>query len=370
MIIKGNILVFLFVFHITITTCVSCRLGGQEDQPLEPEVPCETRATWLWASSIDSPEKRASVLQKISAAHLNTVFVSIPAINQNFGFGKAKDFLAFITGAKKQGLSAHGWMANGMRKGRKVEIDLRDKKEQEAQVQWVLKLMDQFGDHLDGVHLDYIRTMKPGAVNHQGKMAGVTTTIRKINNRLKTDYPGKHLTATCIRLKPKKEESYKDPPGWIEDVPRWFRDWYAANPGSIYHGPDHVLVPLYMKFQQNPIGWLKESIVENVMPMQYTIEDKRWKREIDYFKSFNEFVGNDPTRIYMGISWQPKKGFDPPGVVRKIKYARFIGMKGFVIFILCNHEYDDSPLIRALSVDSALNDYDAPFKKAVPSCLE
>jgi len=57
-------------------------------------------------------------------------------------------------------------------------------------------------------------------------------------------------------------------------------------------------------------------------------------------------------------------------VVRKIRYGRSIGMNGFVIFILANHETDDSALIDALTVDSATNGNDAPFKEWVPSCLE
>jgi len=369
-----------FGFYLMLTCGTSCNLKSNQksQQPQDPpgETRCETRGTWLWASSIDSENKRAVVLQKISNANLNTVFVSIPSINGNHGYGTADAFLEFIKEAKILELSIHGWMSNGRRKGRDVQADFRNPGEQDAQVQWVNDLMNLYGDYLDGVHLDYIRYIDGEAVNLDKKMDGVTETVRKIANHLKTNFPGKFLTAAVFREEPSREEVYRDPPLWVEDVPQWFREWYAAHPGSIYHGSGWVYVPMHMKYQQNPVGWLKEEIMDAVMPMKYTIHDDEWNQTADYFKSFNTFVGNEPTATCMGIGWLPKtsdssnRGFDPPGVVRKIRYGRSIGMNGFVIFILANHETDDSALIDALVVDSGTNDNNAPFKEWVPSCLK
>ncbi|MCP5106948.1 MAG: hypothetical protein GY950_26425 [bacterium] len=359
-----------------ITCCISCQIKKTISQPQPSSAPCETRGTWLWASSFDTPEKRTVALDSIAQGNLNTVFVSIPPIGGNFGYGSPEDFLAFIKEAKNQGLSLHGWMSNGRRNGRNNTIDFRDAGEQDAQVVWVLDLLVRYGDYLDGVHLDYIRPMYGGAVNRDGIMDGVTATVRKIYDNLKYSYPGKYLSAACFRETPVKEESYRDPPLWVEDVPQWFRDWYADHPGSIYHGPDYVCVPKHLKWGQNPVSWLNEPIMSAVMPMQYTINDDVWNQTVDTFKSFNQYVGNKPETAYVGLGWVPQsddapdRGCDPPGVVRKIKYGRSIGMKGFVIFILCNHGFDDSPLLKALSEDSEANGYDAPYKTAVPSCLK
>jgi uncharacterized lipoprotein YddW (UPF0748 family) len=372
MMIKGFFLLYMFIIPALITSCVSCHTtpGGQtEPEPQPDNAVCETRATWLFASSIDSADKRKDVLRKLADANLNTIFTALPPVGQNFGYGDPDDFLGFLKAAKDKGFSLHGWITNAWRRGRNTESDFRDAAEQDAQVQWVADIMNLYGEYLDGIHLDYIRHLNAEAVNLGGKMDGVTAAIGKIFNFLETYYPDRRLTTTTKRLDPRKEENYKNPPDWVEDVPQWFRDWYEANPGSIYHGPDDVLVPLHMKYQQNPIEWIRQGFAEIVIPMQYTIDDERWKREVTYFTSFNEFVGNDPKTIYMGISWQDTKGFDAAGVVRKIKYGRSRGMKGFVIFILCARGIDDTDLIAALSTDSAVNNFDAPFENPAPSCL-
>ncbi len=375
----GNLFRMFLGFYLMLTCGTSCNLKNNEEpqQPQEPpqQTACETRGTWLWASSIDSADKRAMVLQKLSNANLNTVFVSIPPIGGNHGYGTGYDFQEFIKEAQILELSVHAWLANGRRKGRNVDVDFRETGEQDAQVQWVNELMNLYGNYLDGVHLDYIRFTDGEAVNLGKKLDGVTETVRKISNFLASDYPGKSLTAAVFREARSKVEAYRDPPLWVEDVPQWFRDWYAVNPGSIYHGPDFVYVPYHFKYQQNPMGWLEDNIVTAVMPMQYSTWHDEWKLTADIFKSFNEFVWDDASGVYMGIGWLPKtsetshRGFDPEGVVRKIKYGRSIGLKGIVIFILANHETDDSALIDALSVDSGVNDNDAPFKEWVPSCL-
>jgi len=56
-------------------------------------------------------------------------------------------------------------------------------------------------------------------------------------------------------------------------------------------------------------------------------------------------------------------------MVRKIKYGRQAGFKGFVIFELSAFRAIDQILIDALSVDSAANNFEAPFKNPSNSCL-
>lgn len=364
---KKQILKLFFLIYIVVSLFF-CNPGNETETEPKPEplpIQCETRGTWLWASSIDSSEKRTFVLEKIIEANLNTVFVSIPPIEGNHGYGKTDDFLDFITDAKALGLSVHAWMLNGRRKGRNTEADYRDSNEQDAQVNWAMSIMRNYGNYLNGIHLDYIRYINYEDVNNNFKMDAVTETISKIYNSLLTNYPDKYLTATSFITSAHKDEN--------GSPSQWFINWRNSNTNSIY---SYDKVPSFMRVQQDPIEWIKKDIVSGVMPMQYTTDDGIWNQDVELFKSFNSSYNNDPSKIFMGLGWIEKtspnstRGYNAAGVVRKIKYGRSLGMKGFVIFILFNHGYDDSPLVNALTVDSNTNNNEAPFKSSVPSCLD
>ncbi|MCP4151116.1 MAG: hypothetical protein GY757_25455 [bacterium] len=366
--------VFFLVASCT-SFAIACNPGNGADTAKKQRAPsCETRGTWMTASSVDSPKKRDAVLKTIKAAHLNTVLLGTPPIRKNYGHGSSENFMSFIRIAKQQGLQVHAWMENGRRKGRRVELDLRDPLEQDAQVQWVMDLMNRYGRFLDGVHLDYIRFMHAENVNHEGKMDAVSLTVSKISNALKKKYPRKLLTTSCFREGPSKVSRNLNRSNWKRTVPRWFRNWHAANPKSIYH-KSGLSVPAHMKYQQNPIYWLKACGVDAVMPMQYSIHNNEWIQTADMFVSFNNHMGNKPSAIVMGLGWMPKpfptsrKGYDAAGVAQKIKYGRSIGLKGFVIFILGKPKYNDAPLVDILTLDSKENNFSAPFKKRVPACL-
>ncbi len=382
----GIILILLLPF------LSACKPGEKKDPtPPNPPTPtqCESRGTWIWASSISSATKRTDVLQKLAQAKMNTILVSIPPVLTNYGNGVSEHFLEFIKAANNQGLSVHAWFQNGNRKGKisrkrrrskrysSAEIvDFRDTAEQNAQVQWVMDVMELYNAHLDGVHLDYIRYFHSEDVNEGGKMDGVSATVAKINTNLKARYPNAKLSAAVFREIPAKEETYKDPPEWKMDVPQWFRDWYAQNAKSIYHGPTNVSVPMFMRYQQDPISWLKDGSIDVIIPMRYTTDDPDWNQTANYFKSFNDFVKNDLKGLNYSLGWIEKssptssRGYDPEGSVRKIKYGRSLGVKGFFFFIFFNHGYDDTALIEALTIDSAVNGNDAPFKEAAESCMK
>lgn len=353
----------------------SCSLDNSSPSP-QPQSPCETRGVWLWGASIDSPQKRNTVIQTLTNAHINTIFVAAPRVESHYGHGNEEDFNEFIKIAFEKGFSIHCWLSNARRPGGGVLADFRDPVEQQTQTAWVKTLMSRFGQYLHGVHLDYIRFTNGEPVNEEGKMDGVTETIRQISRMLKSSFPGKYLTATCLRLVPSRVERYSGNPLWTENVPQWFRNWFAQNRGGMYDQNNTAFVPMHMKYQQNPIAWLNEKIVDFVTPMEYSTHDDEWNPALDYCKSFNRFVGNPITSIYMGLGWMPPtsaeshKGFDAPGLVRKIKYGRSAGMKGFVIFIFFNEGADDNTLIQALTVNSAMNGNDAPFKNTAPSCLK
>ncbi len=331
---------------------------------------CETRGTWVLASSIITESGQDNVLQKIEAAKLNTVLVSTPPINGNWGYGSPSTFLSFIEKAKSKGISVHAWICSGRRLWGIGEtyIEYRDNDEQDTHTQWVMDIMDAYGAYLDGVHLDYIRYQEFDDVNNQGKMDGVRATVRKINAALDTNYPNTLLTAAVFTLDPNR---FDDLGGdlWTDQVPQWYREWWEDNPNTLYSSSSfYYLGPHHMQVQQDPVGWLQEGIVDALMPMQYTHDDEIWERETNYWKSFNQHAGNDFTRVYSAVAW--KKGFyDAPQSIRMIKHDRSRGLKGNFIFVLCNHDTDDTQLIETLTIDSADNDFNAPYKTAVPSCL-
>lgn len=332
---------------------------------------CETRGSWIWASGIDSLEKQAILFQKLEQANMNTILLSAPPINGNWGYGSHAMFLSCIIEAKKRGISVHAWIANTRRLWYDdiLDVDYTDPAEQAAQSQWVQDLMGAYGDYLDGIHLDYIRYRIPGVPNEDGKMDGVRATVRRIHDDLEANYPGKRVSASVFNLNGNKFDRKDDGSIWFNMVPTWFVDWCADHPDTYftsslnyYYGPHH------MQYQQDPVGWIKEGIIDRIMPMQYTLEDDMWQRDADLWKSFNQYVGNDFTRVHTGTAWKDDK-WDPPGVVRKLKYDRSIGLKGTFIFIMQNHETDDTPLIEALTIDSEVNGFDAPYKTPVPSCM-
>jgi len=335
---------------------------------------CETRGTWVWASDINTESERAEVFQKIHDAKLNTIFISIPVFNGNWGHGDQSTFLNFIMTAKSKGLSVHAWFLNQFRLVRSgiTYVEFRNSSEQEAQSQWVQDIMSAYGLYLDGIHLDYIRYPEFEDINVDGEMDGVRATVKKIHDDLKTNYPNIILSAAVFTLKANRFDRKDSGDIWFEQVPEWFRNWCENNPDTMYTNNNYYYMgPHHMQVQQDPVGWLKDGIMDAIMPMHYAMNDDYWNNEIDYWNSFNSFVGNDLKTVNIGLAWKRGK-YDAPGVVKKIKYARSKGIGGFVIFKLFNEDMDDiedKTLIDALTIDSIDNDFDAPLKETVPTCI-
>lgn len=332
---------------------------------------CETRGTWVQASTINSLEKQAALFNSLEAANLNTVLVSVPRINGNWGYGDHELFLAFIQGAKNRGFSVHAWIACSRRLwGEGITyIEYRDPAEQAAQSHWVQYIMAIYGNYLDGVHLDYIRYMDFDIVNADGKMDGIRDTVRRIHDDLNAIYPDKMLSAAVFTLNPNRFDRKDDGSIWFNQVPAWFVNWCNDHPDSLYNSSNYYyLGPHHMQVQQDPVGWLQEGIIDAVMPMQYTLDDGIWQRDTNHWKSFNLYVGNDFTRVFTGMAWKTGK-YDPAASVRQIKYDRSVGMKGNVIFRFGHTDMSDTPLIEALTIDSEINDFQAPYKSWVSSCL-
>ncbi len=381
--------VILVKFVIVLGLLSSLSASGAESKKNE------LRGVWLNNYAVNSMN-RQETLEKIMKANLNTVFVISPQIGENYGETDPEDFKAFIHDAKSRGLSVHGWICNHLRTHEMTKVDFTDPEEREAQVKWAITLLDTYPE-LDGVHFDYIRYEEWEWCNAD-KMNGISETIRLTYAAIKQQYPEKFLTATSFVA---ASASYhgvdygkvvswfagwfiEGEDLWVGDVPQWYRDWYTDNPDNWYSTrntidkelkKNRILGPLHFNYQQDPTTWIREGIVDAVIPMQYTIDDLAWKDEVDLWKSF---VPNRSDRVYFGLGWLEEEDhndwqYDPAAIVRHINYGRSRGINGFVIFQLGSKELpenvDDWDLVRALSIDSEINNNKAPFQDRVPSPL-
>ncbi len=356
---------------------------------------CETRGTWLNIDAFDTAQDRTETLSKIQRANLNTAFVLAPLIDTPNGSGQDgpptdssthENFLAFIQLAHQAGISVHIWIPSRFRKVRangNSKVNFTDPDEHQAQADWVLALMDKYGAYSAGIHFDYIRYDNWEIINRRAKMDGVTNTLATVYAQLKAKYPAKRLTTTSFSMTPGWVEEYESPPRWdryADDVPHWFQDWYEAHPGNIYEGTidddsgnQYIGAPVYMKYQQNPVGWLQEGIVDMVIPMQYTSNLGVWNEEADHWKSFIESIGSTPDKLAMGLGWLRSENRDdgwdwnPTALVDHIQHGRSIGLKNFVIFEIgatVRNGLTDQDLIDALTTGN-----EAPFNTPIQSCL-
>ena len=332
----------------------------------------ETRAVWLNNYAIDSPAKSAETLQKISDANLNTIFLIVPDDTRP-AWSKVADFSAMLGEAKALGLAAHVWMINMYRTAGQ-NADFTDPAEQAAQVQWARTLLDSFPT-LDGVHFDYIRYPTQDRLDSV-KMEGVRQTILQTHEMLQIEYPGRFLTAALINLGQDCADWVHLYPDGGDDIPSWFRTWFAANPGNrwddlsfcgSYPTPDGV--PTQMTFQQDGVSLINNNTLDFIIAMEYTYYTSWWSGEVDIW---NSFLGPDVDHVYMGLGWYQNvwnsAGVMPEEVaealVYKIEYGRSNGIDGFSIFEFGEPGTTDSIVISALTQGP-----DAPFANQAKSAL-
>ncbi len=330
---------------------------------------CEVRGTWLNPYAFSSPTQLELTMSKLIAGHFNTVFVLAPPIGEFNGWSDPDAFAELVAQAHAAGISVHIWVA-AMYRVAGVKADFRLPEEQAAQADWAEALMTAY-PQVDGYHLDYIRYSQWEDVNSEGKLDGVSATVDAVAGYLASWPSKKHLTATSFSLEPNYAIFSR------EDIPRWFRTWFSANLDNDYidpYGGGFDTVPCFFKYQQNPIGWIIDSGLSSMIPMEYTMDDNRWNQSARNLASFINSSGIPTSHGLMGIGWLEEEGhddwgYDAPGVVRKIKYGRTQGLGGFVIFQIGSWDVDDWPLINALTVDSVDNEFDAPYEDWRPSCL-
>jgi len=325
---------------------------------------CEVRGVWLNAQAFASKQRSQDILKKIVRANLNTIFLLAPPVQGYPGWSTEETFSAMLKEGVSRGFSVHGWIPSGFRVPGGTDFTLSQ--EQIEQTRWAIAMLEEY-PALDGVHFDYIRFKNWEDVDGQ-KMGSVSTTVRLAFEAIHLRYPRKLLTAAVLNATPNRAQSGK------ESIPEWFVAWMKANPGNRYISPFPGVgpyVPEGFKYQQDAIGWLRGGYIDAIMPMEYTTDDHRWQENV---KSWLSFRNGDPCGIYPGVGWltekgKPEWGYNASGIVRKIKYGRDLGLRGFVIFELSAFRDIDHALVDALSVDSVANGFSAPFKTAVESCL-
>lgn len=362
---RGWLLVTLLVTLLVIF-CPAGAPGHGMPQGQPGGAGCEVRGVWLNPPAFDTPAVRAETLSKITSGNINTAFLLAPPVGAFRGWSDPEDFEVMLSALDAVGVSTHIWVAV-MYRVSGAEADFRDPAEQDAQVAWADALLRAY-PLADGYHLDYIRYTGVTPINEEGKMDGVSQTVDRIGEHIQGHFPKRHLTAAVFRAS-----------AWAadfdtEDIPQWFRSWYAAHPGNPYDHPDPWFtstVPFHFKKQQDPVGWMAASPITGVMPMEYCTSDSWWQAEVDHWGLFMADQGLAMARIFMGVGWLDTEwsDYDAPAVVRKINYGRAHGVGGFVIFELGNPAADDGPLINALAVDGPDNDYNAPYGEWTPSCL-
>lgn len=353
-------LVFIFFFTQNCFAARAARNG------LVDGTDCEVRGVWI--DELDNSEKVVAIANNITAANLNTVFVVSPPIGANNGWSHKKQFLNFVKLASRNNLSVHIWVPNMYRRKNGAQSDFRSKKERKVQKKWVLSLLKKYKRYVDGIHFDYIRYYDWENVNDSQKMDAVNQTVHEMASAVRKKYKQMFVTATTVSTTPTWADFS------AEDIPDWFRDWNDAYPENIYESSyNFPTVPNHMKYQQDPITWIREGNLDAVMPMQYATGDTDWNQEADSWKSFLTYVGKEPTRVVMGIGWleeagHPEWGYDAAGVARKISYGRSLGYKGFAVYEL-NGGARDQELANVLTVDSADNSFSAPFKNSKETCF-
>jgi hypothetical protein len=319
------------------------------------------------------------MLEKVLQAKLNTVMVSMPPVNQNYGEGDVGSFFSFVTESKKANLVVFGWISNHKRTY-PTPADLRLEEERQAQAKWVEDVLTSY-PCLDGIAIDYIRypTWEP---SNKEKIDGVTATVEII--RGVTDRFGVVLLTTCF---PAATITYRGTePNWEGDIPLWYQEWFRADPynyfvqeatsggtGIVNQGnlngshPDFLLGPSFMSYQQDPITWMNNGFVQHVVPMQYTADTTVMQNDINVWESFAAWYNLPMSSFYLGLGWFdepssfPDSKFDPAAMIAHLNYGRLKGYGGATIFRLGIPDTDDSPLIEALTIPNADNNWNPPY---------
>ncbi len=322
------------------------------NQYVKVQKKCETRGNWVVPGFFKSNNDGHIILKKMMAGNFNTIFIKVPSMDSTDK--EKKMFYQFIASSMKEKLSIHLWFANLYRL-KKVKANFTSLKEQKKQVLWVKNWIEKY-PQVDGVHLDYIRY--ENKKNHLKvdliKEQAVTKTVLGIKKYLSKNAPQKILSAAVWLITKKGKLSGKPDENWPKNA------------------------PFHLKFNQNPIQWIKKEIVDVVMVMNYTSITSHWEIEA---RQWIKRVKSKKNRIVMGLGWlkdkkNPNWKYDIKKMINKIKILRKLKLNGAVLFRFYSFlddnkdgRDDDFQLIKALTINSSVNKYQAPFKNKICSCL-
>lgn len=345
----------------------------------------ELRANWVAHDSIQTAEGRSSMLRKMVDAKLNAAFIEAPPIGVSYGEGDPDAFVEFLDDSKKAGLVVFAWISNHKRTY-PDPADLRLEDERQAQARWVKDIILEY-PCVDGIAIDYIRYPE-WEPSDTAKIDGVSLTIEAI--REVTDLFRVSLLSTSF---PAATVTYRGvEPAWEGGVPSWFQQWYAANSSNYFRmeastggtglvnegnlngsRPGYLLGPSFMSYQQDPITWIENGLVDHVVPMQYTADPTVMRNDIDLWESFMDWIEHPISSIYLGLGWMdepssfPDSQFDPAAMVAHVKYGHDKGVGGYTIFRMGIPGIDDQPLIDALTIPNSDNEFAPPFVTGVKS---
>lgn len=344
---------FTLIAVIVSTATLPETVAGQ--LPARPEL----RGTWLNQQAFQASRRRTTTLDLVTDANLNTIFALAPSVNGNLGGGSSDAFEALIREAARRGLGIHGWLLCHRRKGRDVELDFSDPIEQRAQADWAVTLLDRYPG-LNGVHLDYIR-YREAEVPDLNRLDGLTRTVQGIREAMRAKHPDKSLTAAVfVAASAGYLGSLEEGRNRLSNTPAWFRQWYNDHLDNWFATayrrnsrlqPTWALGPNHLRYGQDSVTWLREDLVDGIMPMQYTSNDAVWQEELDLWRSF---LGGKLDGVYTGLGFLTEQGrpswkHDPDSLVRHINYARSHGWPGGVIYRLGFAGDLDRQLVTALT---------------------
>lgn len=365
---------------------------------LDPNANCETRAVWLNNTAFNSAALRTSLITKLKAANINTLFIATPPIGSNSGWSNANDFKALLSDPYIQTLSLHVWTYNiGRIKGQ--ESDYTSATEQAAQAKWAVDLLVAY-PQLDGVHLDYIRYPDPDRgfpTNLYGilvkeKIEGVNKTVKAIYEAINNRFPGNQKTLSAA-VKPINTECINGEDNlpswfmlWCQDSANQESRWYETSACSYTQTCDSV--PGQLAYQQDSVSWVNGGYIDFVVDMEYPHINTNncrnncwWKDEVDQWKLL---LGNKVSQVVMGLGWYDDM-FDydedsgkntytqrevAVGIIDRIEYGQDNNLKGFAIFEFNKEDdqFDDAMLIPMLKTNGSSTEV-GPYQNERKSCM-
>src|SRR5436190_1986537 len=118
--------------------CLGMALAAQDPAT------AEMRGGWLAADTFDTAQHRTDIVAKFKRGHLNTIFLTVPPLNGNYGTSDPAAFDALIHDAKAAGLLVYAWFQCFKRQGESTPADFTSSTERDAQRQWVLAMLSAF----------------------------------------------------------------------------------------------------------------------------------------------------------------------------------------------------------------------------------